>query len=244
MRSFYRHFGKRFCDLLFALLAAVVLSPVIALVAIVVRLGFGRGVIFSQQRAGFRGTPFLLYKFRTMTNQRDAEGQLLPDEQRLPALGKWLRKYSLDELPQLWNVLRGDISLVGPRPLLLKYVSRYTAEQARRHDVKPGITGWAQLNGRNAISWALKFDLDLWYVAHQSMWLDLSILLRTVWYVLRGSNTSATDHATMPEFTGSICPTAASAVDACDREIANSAAFRSDVEGASNDEKNGVRHVT
>ena len=202
MRTFYRRIGKRLLDLLLVVPAALILSPVIALVALVVRMKFGQGVLYDQSRSGRHGKPFRLYKFRTMTNDRDSHGNLLGDEVRLTTLGKRLRKYSLDELPQLWNVLRGDISLVGPRPLIERYLSRYSPEQARRLEVSPGITGWAQLNGRNAISWDRKFELDVWYVEHQSLLLDLKILWLTFWAVLRPSNISSPQHATMPEFMG------------------------------------------
>jgi lipopolysaccharide/colanic/teichoic acid biosynthesis glycosyltransferase len=149
------------------------------------------------------GRPFVLYKFRTMTNARDAEGNLLPDAERLTAVGRFLRASSLDELPALLNVLKGDMSLVGPRPLLMEYLERYSPEQARRHEVKPGITGWAQINGRNALTWEEKFNYDLWYVDHVSLWLDLKILALSVWKVLKGEGISARGYATMPEFNGS-----------------------------------------
>ncbi|HEY2827268.1 MAG TPA: sugar transferase, partial [Pirellulales bacterium] len=161
---FYRRVGKRSLDLAIAIPAVIVLSPVILLTAVAIRIGLGRGVLYRDQRGGLHGQPFTLWKFRTMLGTLDSQGRLLPDEQRLTSLGNWLRKVSLDELPQLWNVLRGEISLVGPRPLLAQYLPRYNPQQARRHKVPPGITGWAQINGRNAISWEEKFQLDVWYV--------------------------------------------------------------------------------
>ncbi|MFQ5444645.1 MAG: sugar transferase [Nitrospinales bacterium] len=168
-----------------ALLGIVVLSPVFLVLAILVRLNMGSPVFFKHERAGYRGEPFFVYKFRTMTNARDSEGKLLPNLDRLTPLGNNLRKWSLDEIPQLFNVLKGDLSLVGPRPLLIEYLPLYNPEQARRHLIKPGITGWAQVNGRNAISWEQKFKLDVWYVDHQSFFLDLKILLMTVQKVIQ-----------------------------------------------------------
>jgi lipopolysaccharide/colanic/teichoic acid biosynthesis glycosyltransferase len=153
-------------------------------------------------RPGLHGKPFVMLKFRTMTDQRDANGELLPDDLRLTRFGKWLRSTSLDELPELFNVLKGEMSLVGPRPLLMEYLPRYTPEQARRHEVKPGITGWAQVNGRNALSWEEKFQLDVWYVDHWNLWLDMKILLLTIWKVLKREGISAEGSATMPVFTG------------------------------------------
>lgn len=159
-------------------------------------------MLFRQMRPGLHGEPFTLYKFRTMTDARDADGNLLPDAQRLTRFGRFLRSTSLDELPELWNVLKGDMSLVGPRPLLMQYLERYTPEQKRRHEVRPGITGWAQVNGRNAITWEEKFALDVWYVDNQSLWLDLRILMLTVWKVLRREAISQAGNATMTEFMG------------------------------------------
>lgn len=173
-----------------------------AVTSILVRWKLGSPIIFKQQRPGLHGKPFYLYKFRTMTDERDEKGELFPDHVRLTPFGQFLRKYSLDELPQLFNVLKGDISLVGPRPLLMEYLELYTPEQARRHEVKPGITGWAQVNGRNAISWEEKFKLDVWYVDHQSFWLDLKILFLTVLKVLRSEGISQQGHVTMEKFTG------------------------------------------
>lgn len=191
---------KRCFDLVVASIALVVLAPVILGIAWLVRRTMGTPVLFRQMRPGLHGKPFVMYKFRTMTEARDAHGNLLPDHQRLTPLGRWLRATSLDELPELVNVLKGDMSLVGPRPLLMEYLERYTPEQARRHEVKPGITGWAQIHGRNALSWEEKFRLDVWYVDHWSLWLDLKILWRTLWIVLKREGISAEGHATMPEF--------------------------------------------
>lgn len=182
----------------------VVFSPVLLGVVVALRWSIGSPVFFRQKRPGLHGRPFQMIKFRTMNNARDASGNLLPDEQRLTGLGRFLRKTSLDELPELWNILRGEMSLVGPRPLLMQYMNRYSPEQARRHDVKPGLTGWAQINGRNAISWEEKFRLDVWYVDNQSILLDLKILLLTIWKTVRREGISAADHATMPEFMGSL----------------------------------------
>lgn len=173
-----------------------------AVLALLVGWKMGTPVLFRQQRPGKNGRLFTLLKFRTMTDERDDRGVLLPDQRRLTSLGLFLRRTSLDELPELVNVLRGDMSLVGPRPLLVRYLDRYTPEQARRHEVRPGITGWAQINGRNAISWEQKFRLDVWYVDHHTLWLDLKILAITVWNVIRRKGISANDHATMHEFMG------------------------------------------
>lgn len=196
---------KRLFDLVIALLALFILAPVIGLVALLVHLKLGAPVLFRQQRPGLHGKPFTLYKFRTMTDARDAAGNLLPDSERLTPFGRFLRSTSLDELPELWNVIKGDMSLVGPRPLLMKYLDRYTPEQARRHEVKPGITGWAQINGRNTLTWEDKFKLDIWYVDHLSLALDLKILVLTLVKVFKREGISAIDHDTMPEFTGT-CP--------------------------------------
>ena len=186
-----------------AFIALVVLSPVLAAVAGSVLLSMGRPVLFVQRRPGLGGRPFRLVKFRTMCDVRSPDGQLLPDSARLTRVGKFLRATSLDELPQLWNVVRGELALVGPRPLLMQYLERYTPRQARRHEVRPGITGWAQVNGRNAISWEERFELDVWYVDHWSLTLDLKILLLTVGRLARPSGISQEGHATMPEFMGS-----------------------------------------
>lgn len=193
---------KRLFDLTVAVLLLLCLWPVILVVAIGIRYQMGAPVLFRQQRPGYKGQPFHVYKFRTMTNETDDHGELLPDEQRMPRFGSFVRKTSLDELPQLFNVLRGELSLVGPRPLLMEYLPLYSPEQMRRHDVKPGITGWAQVNGRNAISWPERFRLDLWYVDHQSMALDLKILWLTFLRVIKPQDVSAEGHVTMPKFTG------------------------------------------
>ena len=201
--TFYQRRGKRLLDLAIALPVAVAASPVVAVVAIATAASIGRPVLFRQTRPGLGGRPFDIAKFRTMTNERDAFGALLPDEQRLTTVGRLVRGLSLDELPQLWNVLRGDMSLVGPRPLLVRYLDRYTPEQARRHEVPPGITGWTQVNGRNALSWEQKFAFDGWYVDHFGLALDLKILALTAVKVVRRDDVAATGHATMPEFMGS-----------------------------------------
>ena len=185
-----------------ALLALMLLSPLLAVAALLVRLRLGAPVLFRQQRPGYRGKPFGLLKFRTMTNQRDANGELLHDAQRLTPFGRWLRSSSIDELPGLLNILRGEMSFIGPRPLLMQYLPLYSPEQARRHAVKPGFSGWAQINGRNAISWEEKFRLDVWYVDHQSFWLDLRIFVITIWKVLRRKGISAAGEATMTPFVG------------------------------------------
>ncbi|MCH8922729.1 MAG: sugar transferase [Planctomycetes bacterium] len=202
MNRFYRKCGKRVFDLAVVLPAALLLLPVVAAVALSVRAMLGAGVLFRQPRGGLRGGHFMMVKFRSMLDTRDSQGELLPDDRRLTGFGKLLRSLSLDELPQLWNVMRGDMSLVGPRPLFTEYLDYYSLEQARRHDVTPGITGWAQVNGRNAISWEEKFDLDVWYVDHLSFGLDLKILWLTVVGVFARSGVNAADHATMPLFTG------------------------------------------
>jgi lipopolysaccharide/colanic/teichoic acid biosynthesis glycosyltransferase len=194
---------KRVIDVVGASAALVVLSPVLAAVALLVRLRMGSPVLFRQQRPGRGGRPFLMTKFRTMTDRRAADGAPLPDVERLTALGRWLRRTSIDELPELLNVVRGDMSLVGPRPLLMEYLTLYSAEQARRHEVRPGITGWAQVNGRNAVTWEEKFAYDLWYVDHRSTRLDLEIIGRTVREVFSGHGVSAPGHATMEPFRGS-----------------------------------------
>lgn len=194
---------KRLLDLLLVCFALFCFAPIILTLFFLVRWKLGSPVIFAQVRPGLDAQPFKMFKFRSMTDQRDAQGKLLPDIDRLTRLGAFLRASSLDELPGLWNVLKGEMSLVGPRPLLVTYLNRYTPEQARRHEVRPGITGWAQVNGRNAISWEEKFALDVWYVEHQSLWLDIKILWMTVGKVLRRSDISAAGSATMSEFLGS-----------------------------------------
>ena len=193
---------KRLFDLSSALLLFLVLGPLLIILAFLVWFKLKSPPFFIQTRPGLHGKPFRLYKFRTMTDARDAQQQLLPNAERLPSFGRFLRNSSMDELPELWNVLKGDMSLVGPRPLLMQYLERYTPEQARRHEVKPGLTGWAQVNGRNAITWEEKFGLDVWYVENRSFLLDLKILAMTVWKVLQGEGISAPGDATMPEFQG------------------------------------------
>ena len=193
---------KRLFDLLASAMGLLILAVPLALLAWLVRRKLGSPVLFTQVRPGLHGKPFRMVKFRTMTDARDASGALLPDAQRLTPFGRFLRASSLDELPELWNVLRGEMSLVGPRPLLMEYLPLYSPEQARRHEVRPGITGWAQVNGRNAISWADKFALDVWYVDHRSLWLDVRILWLTVRKVLVRDGISAAGEATMPKFTG------------------------------------------
>jgi sugar transferase EpsL len=194
---------KRCFDLFLSVLLVVFLSPLAVLITAMILVCMGRPVLFVQMRPGFRGRPFSVYKFRTMKEARNAAGQSSRDSERLTSLGRFLRKSSLDEIPQLYNVIRGDISFVGPRPLLVEYLSRYTPEQARRHEAKPGITGWAQVNGRNAISWEEKFKLDVWYVEHQSFFLDMKILWLTIIIVLKKEGINADGSATMPEFMGS-----------------------------------------
>lgn len=194
---------KRLFDFVVALLLLVLLCPVIFLVALLVRIRLGSPVFFRQQRPGLHGKPFCIYKFRTMLQIWDERGELLPDAQRMTALGAFLRNFSLDELPQLFNVLEGDLSLVGPRPLLMEYLPLYNAEQARRHEVRPGITGWAQVNGRNAINWEDKFKYDVWYVDHQSFWLDMKILWMTAMKIVRSEGVSQAGHVTMEKFRGS-----------------------------------------
>lgn len=193
---------KRIFDLIVSILLLIVCSPLIILIGSLVASKLGSPILFKQLRPGFHGAPFYLYKFRTMTERKNKSGELLPDYQRLPPFGRFLRKYSLDELPQLVNVLKGDLSLVGPRPLLMEYLPLYSEEQARRHLVKPGITGWAQINGRNAISWEEKFAFDVWYVDHQSIKLDLKILWLTFIKVLGSENVNQSEDVTMELFTG------------------------------------------
>lgn len=193
---------KRTFDIIGAGAGLAVLSPVLLSVAALVRVKLGSPVLFTQERPGRGERIFTIYKFRTMTNERDDEGNLLPDEERLTDFGQFLRSTSLDEFPELWNVLKGDMSLVGPRPLRVKYLDRYSERQARRHEVRPGITGWAQVNGRNATSWPERLEMDVWYVENRSLWLDVKILARTVWQVVKREGVSAEGHATMPEFKG------------------------------------------
>ena len=194
---------KRVFDVLVALGLLLGLSLPLLLLCLLVRFKLGSPVFFCQLRPGLGGKPFKMVKFRTMRDVVDANGQPLPDDQRLTPFGSWLRSTSLDELPELWNVLKGEMSLVGPRPLLMEYLPLYTPEQARRHEVRPGVTGWAQINGRNALSWDEKFRLDVWYVDHQSLGLDLKILMLTVRKVFVREGISAAGEATMPRFTGS-----------------------------------------
>ena len=194
---------KRAFDLALTLAGGVVLVPVCLVLALLVRRRLGTPVLFRQDRPGLHGEVFTLYKFRTMTDERGSDGELLPDAERLTPFGRFLRSTSLDELPELWNVLWGDMSLVGPRPLLVEYLELYTPEQARRHEVRPGITGWAQVNGRNDMSWGDKLALDVWYVDHRSLWLDLRILARTLRVAVTRQGVSRSGHATAPRFTGS-----------------------------------------
>lgn len=194
---------QRIFDIFAACLGLIVFSPVLIIVAILVGRQMGKPVLFRQTRPGLHGVPFLMIKFRTMRDAVDASGVPLPDAARLTRLGRFLRSSSLDELPELWNVLKGEMSLVGPRPLLMEYLPLYSAEQARRHEVRPGVTGWAQVNGRNALSWEEKFALDLWYVENRSLWLDLKIVWLTIRKVIKRDGISAEGEATMPKFTGS-----------------------------------------
>jgi lipopolysaccharide/colanic/teichoic acid biosynthesis glycosyltransferase len=198
----YRAAGKRAADLIGAGLGLVALSPVFVLAAVATWAALGRPILFRQRRGGLHGRPFALLKFRTMADARGADGAPLPDDERLTRFGRWLRRTSLDELPELWNVLRGEMSLVGPRPLMAEYLDRYSPDQARRHEVRPGVTGWAQVNGRNTTTWPDRFRLDVWYVDHVSFLLDVRILLRTLGTVFRGHGVNAADHATMTVFRG------------------------------------------
>jgi sugar transferase EpsL len=202
----YRKHGKRLFDLTLAIVALLLIGPVFVGLIVLVRIFLGSPVFFRQVRPGLHGKPFTMLKFRTMTSACDAEGKLLPDRQRLTPFGRFLRATSLDELPELIHVLRGEMSIVGPRPLLWRYLDRYTPEQMRRHDVLPGITGWAQVNGRNAISWEHKFALDVWYVGNLSLWLDLRIIALTIGKVFKREGISQQGEATMAEFTGSAQP--------------------------------------
>jgi lipopolysaccharide/colanic/teichoic acid biosynthesis glycosyltransferase len=193
---------KRFLDIIVSASALILLSPALALIAMAVRLRLGSPILFRQMRPGRHAAPFIMFKFRSMTDERSSTGELLPDHERLPLFGRFLRSSSLDELPGLFNVLRGNMSLVGPRPLLMAYLPLYDEQQARRHEVKPGLTGWAQVNGRNALSWRDKFALDVWYVDNQSFRLDLKILWLTLVKVVKREGISAAGEATMPPFTG------------------------------------------
>lgn len=193
---------KRLFDLCLTIPGLLFISPLLIILAVLTRIMIGTPVLFKQLRPGLHGKPFELYKFRTMTNERDRNGNLLPDGVRLTRFGRFLRSTSLDELPTLINVLKGEMTLVGPRPLLMEYLSRYTPEQSRRHEVLPGITGWAQIHGRNGISWEEKFQYDIWYVDNRSLWLDMTIFARTVFKVLRREGISQQGHATMEVFRG------------------------------------------
>ena len=194
---------KRLLDLIGASIALLLLSPVMVIVAWQVRRDMGSPVLFRQTRPGLSGRPFQMIKFRTMRDATDANGTMLPDADRLTPLGRFLRASSLDEVPELWNVVRGDMSMVGPRPLLMEYLPLYSPTQARRHEIRPGVTGWAQINGRNALGWDEKFALDVWYVDNRSLWLDMQILGRTIAKVVRRDGISAAGEATMPRFEGS-----------------------------------------
>jgi len=194
--------SKRIFDLLATTLSLVIILPLLLITSLLVWIFLGTPVLFLQKRPGYKGRPFVTYKFRTMTDRCGADGKLLPDAERLTAFGRFLRSISLDDLPQLWNVLRGEMSLVGPRPLLMSYLERYTPEQMRRHDVLPGLTGWAQIHGRNILDWEEKFRLDVWYVDHWSFWLDIKILFMTPWKVFKREGISQPGQATAEEFKG------------------------------------------
>ncbi len=194
--------SKRAFDFFFVVVLFILLSPILLALAFLVLIFHGWPILFRQQRPGYKGRPFFLYKFRTMTNRRSLDGSLLPDAERLTSLGRFLRSLSLDELPEFFNILRGDMSFVGPRPLLMEYLPRYSAEQMRRHDVYPGLTGWAQVNGRNALTWPEKFKLDVWYVDHWSFWLDIKIIFMTLWKVITREGISQEGQATVEYFKG------------------------------------------
>lgn len=194
--------SKRLFDLIISTLALIIFSPILLIVALLVAIYHGRPVVFHQQRPGYKGRPFYIYKFRTMTNRLAPDGSLLPDAERMTPFGRFLRSLSLDELPELFNILRGDMSIVGPRPLLMEYLPRYSAEQMRRHDTFPGLTGWAQVNGRNALTWPDKFKLDVWYVDNWSFWLDLKIIFMTIWKVIKREGVSQEGQATVEYFMG------------------------------------------
>lgn len=198
----YKFFFKRILDLVIALIGLIMLLPIFFIIILLIRINLGSPLIFKQARPGLGGKVFNIYKFRTMTNKKNKNGTLLSDEERLTKFGKFLRSTSLDELPALWNVLIGDMSLVGPRPLLIEYLSLYSQEQVRRHEVRPGITGWAQVNGRNAISWNKKFVMDVWYVDNQSFILDIKILFLTLIKVIKRDGISHNNHVTMEKFKG------------------------------------------
>ena len=201
---FYPRIGKRIMDIALSGIGLVLVSPLLGVIGAMVRIRLGSPVLFRQVRPGIHGRPFMLLKFRTMVDRRDEDGRPLPDAERMNPLGRWMRRWSIDELAELCNVLTGDMSLVGPRPLLTRYLERYTPEQARRHEVKPGLTGWAQVNGRNAITWEEKFKLDVWYVVNRSFALDMKILAITAWKVLKREGISAEGEVTMPEFMGTV----------------------------------------
>lgn len=194
---------KRFLDIVISLIGIILLSPVFVVLWLLCRMKLGTPVLFMQERPGYKGKIFVLYKFRSMTDERDEKGELLPDGERLTKFGSFLRNTSLDELPELFNILKGDMSFVGPRPLLVEYLDRYTAEQARRHDVRPGLTGWAQINGRNTINWDERFKLDVWYVENRSIWLDIKIFFLTFVKVFKREGISEEGSVTMSEFLGS-----------------------------------------
>ncbi|WP_026104940.1 sugar transferase [Halalkalibacterium ligniniphilum] len=193
---------KRGFDIFLAITFLLLSAPLMLVIIILLKARLGSPIFFKQQRPGLHGKPFYVYKFRTMTDERDKHGRLLPDEKRITTLGSFLRRLSFDELPQLWNVVKGELSLVGPRPLLMEYMELYTPEQARRHEVRPGITGWAQVNGRNTITWEEKFELDVWYVDNRSFWLDIKILWRTVIKVFKSEGVNQQGQATMEPFKG------------------------------------------
>jgi lipopolysaccharide/colanic/teichoic acid biosynthesis glycosyltransferase len=193
---------KRFLDIIFGSILLIIFSPLLVVISLLVWWKLGSPIIFRHVRPGFLGHPFLLYKFRTMTNKKDKNGELLPNDRRITPFGEFLRKWSLDELPELWNVIKGDMNFVGPRPLLMEYLPLYTTEQMRRHEVKPGITGWAQVNGRNAISWEEKFAYDVWYVDNWSIGLDFKILWLTVKKVIKREGINADGYISMPKFKG------------------------------------------
>jgi sugar transferase EpsL len=198
----YRNYFKRILDMSIAFPLLVFATPVLLVTGCWILVTLGRPVLFRQRRPGINGRPFWIRKFRTMSDRRHQAGDLLPDSERLTTFGKWLRSSSLDELPELWNVLIGEMSLVGPRPLLEEYLNRYSPEQARRHDLRPGLTGWAQINGRNAIDWETRLAMDVWYVDNLGFWLDINILMKTIFKVLSRQDISADGHATCPEFVG------------------------------------------
>lgn len=200
--KYYPHI-KRFLDIIGAVVGLVVLMPLFIVIGIIIRTTMGSPVLYRQVRPGKNGKPFVVYKFRTMLDLKDEQGNLLPDEKRITGIGNFLRSTSLDEFPELYNVLKGDMSLVGPRPLLMEYLNKYSPEQARRHEVKPGITGWSQVNGRNTLNWDQRFELDVWYVDNISLWHDIKILWYTVVKVLKREGINADGHTTMPRFEGS-----------------------------------------